>query len=107
MEEFILSATSIDELNEVKVSTKSFIDSEQAFYEMYNLIKEDLSGLSDYSNDMDILEQFAFLGKLMLGNVEVLNGYEIDYDQETCTYTRKNPEGVESLVLCLHNINKD
>jgi hypothetical protein len=102
MKDIILTSTFIDETNEVKVNSKSFSDSEQAFYELYNQIKEDLSRLSDYSNGMDMVEQFAFLSKLMLGNVEELNGYEIDYDQETCTYTRKNPEGVESLVLCLH-----
>lgn len=78
--------------NKVKYN-KFFSSIDEAFLEMCCQIQEDLSGLSDYTTEMDFIEQSKFFINLMLGNVEELNGYEIDFDREQWIYTRKDENG--------------
>lgn len=66
---------------------------DEAFLEMCCQIQDDLSGLSDFTIEMDFVERSEFFINLILGNVEELNGYEIYFDREHWNYTRKDENG--------------
>ena len=89
LREYILLLYNID-YNNFNNNKRVFCSIDEAFLEMCCQILYDLSGLSDFTIEMDFDEQTEFFINLMLGNVEELNGYEIDFDREHWNYTRKD-----------------
>lgn len=75
LREYTLLLYNIDYNN---FNNKRVFDSiDEAFLEMCCQIQDDLSGLSDFTIEMDFVERSEFFINLILGNVEELNGYEI------------------------------
>ena len=104
LDNYLLIKTSLDEFNEVRVNTQSFSVFNEGLLEMIYQIQDDLRDLTDYSIDMDLTEQISFFERLLLGEVEEVNGYTVDFDRETWTYVRRDEYGRNLLELTLNII---
>lgn len=92
MNVYILTALSIRNGKSSKTKPMAFGKKEDALAMLSNRIKIDLLNLSDFREDMDIYQQEDFMEAFLIGsNFVTFNGYEVMFNKNTSTYTRRFP----------------
>ena len=105
MNVYILTALSIRNGNVSKTKPMAFSNKEDALTMLCNRIKIDLLNLSDFREDMDIYQQEDFMEDFLNGNNFVtLNGYEVMFNKNTSTYTRRFPHDGSTFEIYMEGV---